>query len=92
VLLVSVEWPKRAPTSSPSLLHPGTAPRSALRPPGIAAETDVTPAAPLIRDPQRWSRYIIDALIKTTISRDMLLLSCVDKPAVLRRLFQLGCT
>jgi hypothetical protein len=46
----------------------------------------------LIRDPQRWSRYIIDALIETTISRDMLLLSCVDKPAVLRRLFQLGCT
>ena len=49
-------------------------------------------AAPLIRDPQRWSRYIIDALIETTISRDVLLLSRVDKPAVLRRLFQLGCS
>ena len=49
-------------------------------------------AAPLIRDPQRWTRYIIDALIETTISRDVLLLSRVDKPAVLRRLFQLGCS
>lgn len=33
----------------------------------------------------RWARYIIDSLIETTISR-------VDKPAVLRRLFQLGCS
>ena len=47
-------------------------------------------AAPLVRDHQRWSRYVIDALIETTISRDVLLLSRVDKPAVLRRLFQLG--
>src|SRR5207249_4142916 len=30
-------------------------------------------------------------LIEATISRDVLLLSRVDKPAVLRRLFQLGC-
>ena len=49
-------------------------------------------AAPLIREPRRWSRYIIDSLIETTISRDVLLLSRVDKPAVLRRLFQLGCS
>lgn len=49
-------------------------------------------AAPLIRDHQRWARYIIDSLIETTISRDVLLLSRVDKPAMLRRLFQLGCS
>jgi predicted AAA+ superfamily ATPase len=49
-------------------------------------------AAPLIRDPGRWVRYIADSLIETTISRDVLLLSRVDKPAVLRRLFQLGCS
>ena len=47
-------------------------------------------AAPLIREPQRWARYIIDSLIETTISRDVLLLNRVDKPALLRRLYQLG--
>ena len=49
-------------------------------------------AADLIADWQRWSRYIIDSLIETTLSRDILLLTRVDKPALLRRLFQLGCT
>ena len=49
-------------------------------------------AAPLITDPQRWSRYILDALIETTISRDVLLLTRVDKPALLRRLFELVCS
>ncbi len=49
-------------------------------------------AAPLIREHARWSRYIIDSLIETAISRDVLLLSRVDKPALLRRLFQLGCS
>lgn len=47
-------------------------------------------AAGLIADRQRWSRYIIDSLIETTLSRDILLLTRVDKPALLRRLFQLG--
>jgi hypothetical protein len=49
-------------------------------------------AAALIGDHQRWSRYIIDSLIETTISRDILLMSRVDKPALLRRLFELGCS
>lgn len=48
-------------------------------------------AAGLIDDPNRWSRYIIDSLIETTISRDILLMTRVDKPALLRRLFLLGC-
>jgi len=48
-------------------------------------------AAPLIQDPARWSRYIADSLIETSISRDVLLLSRVDKPALLRRLFELAC-
>jgi uncharacterized protein len=47
-------------------------------------------AAPLARDPRRWARYVLDSLIETTISRDVLLMSRVDKPALLRRLFQLG--
>lgn len=49
-------------------------------------------AADLIADRQRWSRYIIDSLIETTLSRDILLQTRVDKPALLRRLFQLGCS
>jgi predicted AAA+ superfamily ATPase len=48
-------------------------------------------AAPLIRDPQRWKRYLLDSLIETTIARDVLLMTRVDKPALLRRLFELGC-
>ena len=32
-----------------------------------------------------------DSLIETSIARDVLLLSRVDKPALLRRLFELGC-
>jgi predicted AAA+ superfamily ATPase len=48
-------------------------------------------AADLTQEPERWRRYILDSLIETTISRDILLLTRVDKPALLRRLFQLGC-
>ena len=48
-------------------------------------------AAPLIRQPGRWMRYIRDSLIEPIISRDVLLLSRVDKPALLRRLLELGC-
>ena len=48
-------------------------------------------AAPLISEPERWTRYIVDSLIETSISRDVLLLTRVDKPALLRRLFELAC-
>jgi hypothetical protein len=48
-------------------------------------------AAPLIDDPGRWARYVADSLIETSISRDVLLLTRVDKPALLRRLFELAC-
>ena len=50
--------------------------------PGVAA---------LIEDRQRWARYIVESLIETTLSRDILLMTRVDKPALLRRLFLLGC-
>jgi len=49
-------------------------------------------SADLINDPKRWSNYIMDSLIGTTVSRDILLMKRVDKPALLRRLFELGCT
>jgi uncharacterized protein len=48
-------------------------------------------AAPLAGDPPRWRRYLLDSLVETTIARDVLLLTRVDKPALLRRLFELGC-
>ena len=48
--------------------------------------------ADLVNDQKRWSNYIRDALIETTISRDILLMTRVDKPALLRRLFELGCS
>lgn len=48
-------------------------------------------AAPLADEPRRWRSYIIDSLIETSISRDVLLLTRVDKPALLRRLFELAC-
>jgi predicted AAA+ superfamily ATPase len=48
-------------------------------------------AAALIGDRERWARYVIDSLVETTISRDVLLMSRVDKPALLRRMFMLGC-
>jgi predicted AAA+ superfamily ATPase len=48
-------------------------------------------AAMLVEDQSRWARYIMEALIETTISRDILLMTAVNKPALLRRLFYLGC-
>ncbi|HEV7736550.1 MAG TPA: AAA family ATPase, partial [Chlamydiales bacterium] len=50
-------------------------------------------AAPLSdeKNPSRWINYINDSIIETTISRDILLMSQVNKPVLLRRLFQLGC-
>lgn len=47
--------------------------------------------APLVKEPGRWARYVLDSLVETSISRDVLLLSRVDKPALLRRLFELAC-
>jgi uncharacterized protein len=47
--------------------------------------------ARLIDDEQRWKKYVSDALIEPSISRDILSLTRVDKPALLRRLFEFGC-
>lgn len=44
------------------------------------------------KDVSRWLNYINDSLIETTISRDILFMTQVNKPILLRRLFQLGCT
>lgn len=42
-------------------------------------------------DVSRWTNYINDSLIETSISRDILLMTQINKPILLRRLFQLGC-
>ena len=47
--------------------------------------------AELIRDVERWRTYIQDSLVETTLSRDILLQTRVDKPALLRQLFRLAC-
>jgi predicted AAA+ superfamily ATPase len=48
-------------------------------------------SAGLIDDEERWKRYIRDSLIETSISKDILMLSRIDKPALLKNLFELGC-
>ncbi len=48
-------------------------------------------SATLINDEERWKNYIKDSLIETSISKDILMLTRIDKPALLKRLFELGC-
>lgn len=48
-------------------------------------------SASLISDEERWKSYVKDSLIETSISKDILMLTRVDKPALLKRLFELGC-
>ncbi|MDD3740979.1 MAG: ATP-binding protein [Bacteroidales bacterium] len=45
----------------------------------------------LIVDEKRWKNYIKDSLIETSISKDILMLTRVDKPALLKTLFEIGC-
>ncbi|RLJ74803.1 hypothetical protein BCL90_3146 [Pedobacter alluvionis] len=48
-------------------------------------------SADLINDEERWKNYVSNALIETSISKDILMLTRVDKPALMKRLFELGC-
>jgi predicted AAA+ superfamily ATPase len=48
-------------------------------------------SAGLIQDEPRWRAYVRDALIEPSIEKDVFAMSRVDKPAMLRRLFELGC-
>jgi uncharacterized protein len=48
-------------------------------------------AASLIEEEDRWKRYVREALIETSISKDILMLTRVDKPALMKQLFELGC-
>lgn len=48
-------------------------------------------SADLITDEGRWKEYVQNSLIETTVSKDILMLTRVDKPALLKRLFEIGC-
>ena len=48
-------------------------------------------SATLIVDEERWKKYITQSLIETSISKDILMLTRVNKPALMKRLFELGC-
>lgn len=48
-------------------------------------------AVNLIKEEPRWKDYINNSLIETTVSKDILMMQRVDKPALLKRLFELGC-
>jgi predicted AAA+ superfamily ATPase len=47
-------------------------------------------AATLIKDENRWARYLGASIVEPTISQDILLMEEVRKPALLRSLFMLG--
>lgn len=48
-------------------------------------------AVPLIENHERWIDYIRHSLVESSISRDIIMLTKIDKPALLRRLFEIGC-
>lgn len=48
-------------------------------------------SASLINDEERWKSYVVNAMIETSISKDILMLTRVDKPSLMKRLFELGC-
>ncbi len=48
-------------------------------------------ATHLINDERRWKTYVNDALIETTLLKDILMMERIDKPALLRQLFDLSC-
>ena len=47
-------------------------------------------AARLVRGQDRWRAYVAEALIEPNIERDILAMQRVDKPSLLKRLFELG--
>ena len=47
-------------------------------------------AGGLAGDQDRWRDYILGALVETNIERDLLSMTRVDKPALLKQLFELG--
>ena len=49
-------------------------------------------SAPLIHDETRWRNYVVDSLIAPNIEKDILELTRVDQPMLLKQLFEVGCS
>ena len=49
-------------------------------------------AVPYIRDEERWRVYLKESIIEPSISRDIIQLERISKPALLRQLFALACS
>ena len=47
-------------------------------------------AAPLVHDLERWSTYVREGLVEPNIERDVLSMTRVEKPALLKRVFDLS--
>lgn len=43
------------------------------------------------KEESRWKAYVLNSLIEPVITKDVLLLGRIEKPAVLRKVFELGC-
>lgn len=48
-------------------------------------------SASLVSDEERWKDYVRESLVESTISKDILMMTRVDKPILLKRLFDIGC-
>ena len=48
-------------------------------------------SASLIENEERWKSYIRESLVETSIAKDILMMTRVDKPILLKRLFEIGC-
>ena len=49
-------------------------------------------AAHLVDDEKRWRKYIKDSLVTPSIEKDVLMTSTIYKPALMKQLFELGCS
>lgn len=49
-------------------------------------------SASLIKDMRRWKKYIKESLVTPAIEKDIILTSNIYKPALMKQLFELGCT
>ena len=48
--------------------------------------------AEMIGDETRWKQYIRQSIVEPSITRDVLLLTRIDKPPLMHRLFDVGCS
>lgn len=49
-------------------------------------------AAQLIQEERRWRKYIKDSLVAPAIEKDVIMTSNIYKPALMKQLFELGCS